>query len=779
MPTLNVDVSTDFSADDLVDIDEIVYGDDISISATFDSSQFGGGQVSETVTLTGGAGNNFLRVDMSAAGFFSAKDWTLSNWTGFDQVQIFGTVGNDEIHGTDGKDQIGALNNGGGIDKLFAYGGNDILRLPFGAVAGSIFDGGDGTDGLLLTQVADYDFTGTTIVDVEQVQFAQIITATFNDDQLGADAIKQVIGTKSEQNVVVVEGADTDLSGVSFLTWGRPDQTISIEGEIFVANDLVGSSEDDTINGGSAGDTLEGGGGTDLLFGNDGADKFVYRAGSDLVKGEAEGVIGAAGTDTVQLADAGAIDFFEVVFNGVEQLTYQSGVSSARFGSEAIIDFDKVTGSAAVDTLTVDRTGAGLFDLAGLAFSNWTNGTDIIKVNGTNAGEIIIGTVENDTIDGKDGNDTMAGGKGDDVFRVGQAGDVIDEIIGNGEDRVIATTSYQLTAGASIERLTTNGSTGMAAIDLTGNTFAQTIEGNAAGNTLKDGGGAADAMKGFAGNDTYLVYNSATTVSEGVSQGTADKVAAAVDYALGAGVQVEILGTTSSAGLADINLTGNVLAQEIIGNAGDNVLHDGGKGAADTLRGLDGDDTYRVFNSADVIEESAVQGAADRVVAAVSYTLDADVHVEIMTTNGSGGTSDIWLTGNEIAQEIVGNAGDNRLEGKGGADTLRGFGGDDTFVFATALGGGNVDTIIDFIVADDRFLLSDAIFTALTPGTLAAAAFRANDDGLAEDASDRIIYEMDTGEVYYDFNGDAAGGGVLFAVADAGLAMTNLDFSVA
>ncbi|WP_442583361.1 hypothetical protein ACSBOB_15965 [Mesorhizobium sp. ASY16-5R] len=692
MPVLNVDVTTDFTMDDLVDIDAIIYGDAGSISANFDSAQFGAGQISETVELTGGADTNFLRVDMSAAGIFSALDWTLTNWTGLDQVQIFGTVGNDEIHGTDGRDQIGGLNNGGGIDKLFAYGGNDVLRLPFGAVAGSIFDGGDGTDGLLLTQVADYDFTGTTIVDVEQVQFAQIITATFNDNQFGADAINQVIGTKSEQNVVIVEGSDTDLSEVSFLTWGRDDQTILIEGEIFVANTLVGSDQDDTINGGSAGDTLEGGGGTDLLFGNDGADKFVYRSGSDLVKGEEEAVIGVAGTDTVQLVNTGSIDFFETAFNDVEQLTYQSGVSSARFGSEAIIDFDKVTGGGSVDTLTIDRTGAGLFDLSKLAFSNWANGTDIIKVNGTNAGEIIIGTAENDTIDGKGGNDTMSGGAGDDVFRVGQAGDVIDEVAGKGDDRVIATVSYALNGGASVELITTNSSGAVTAIDLTGNTFAQ----------------------------------------------------------------------------------------EVAGNAGENTLHDGGVGAADTLRGLGGDDTYRVFNADDTIIENSTQGTEDRVMAAVGYKLGKGVFVELFTTNGSTGTSDIDLTGNEIAQEILGNDGDNRLEGKGGSDTLRGFDGKDSFVFASTIGAANVDTIIDFVVVDDRFLLSDAIFTALAVGTLAAAAFRSNATGLAEDGSDRIIYETDTGEVYYDADGTGGGAaGIEFATIDTGLALTNTDFSVA
>ena len=74
-----------------------------------------------------------------------------------------------------------------------------------------------------------------------------------------------------------------------------------------------------------------------------------------------------------------------------------------------------------------------------------------------------------------------------------------------------------------------------------------------------------------------------------------------------------------------------------------------------------------------------------------------------MTTNGSTGTTGIDLTGNEFVQSITGNAGANRLEGKGGSDTLRGLGGNDTFVFASTIGAVNVDTIVDFNVADDRF----------------------------------------------------------------------------
>ncbi len=50
--------------------------------------------------------------------------------------------------------------------------------------------------------------------------------------------------------------------------------------------------------------------------------------------------------------------------------------------------------------------------------------------------------------------------------------------------------------------------------------------------------------------------------------------------------------------------------------------------------------------------------------------------------------------------------------------------------------------------------------------------------GTALDASDRIIYETDTGSLIYDANGSTAGGRYLVATLDAGLAMTNADFFI-
>jgi Ca2+-binding RTX toxin-like protein len=61
---------------------------------------------------------------------------------------------------------------------------------------------------------------------------------------------------------------------------------------------------------------------------------------------------------------------------------------------------------------------------------------------------------------------------------------------------------------------------------------------------------------------------------------------------------------------------------------------------------------------------------------------------------------------------------------------------------------------------------------------LTAAQFAANASGTAQDASDRIIYETDTGKLFYDSNGSTAGGAVQFALLGTGLALTNADFFI-
>ncbi|MGO4839437.1 calcium-binding protein, partial [Rhizobiaceae sp. 2RAB30] len=112
---------------------------------------------------------------------------------------------------------------------------------------------------------------------------------------------------------------------------------------------------------------------------------------------------------------------------------------------------------------------------------------------------------------------------------------------------------------------------------------------------------------------------------------------------------------------------------------------------------------------------------------------------------------------------------------------LTGGAGSDNFVFNTGLNAAtNVDRIVDFNVPQDTIRLDNAVMAGLgtTLGILSAAKFWKSTSGTAHDADDRIIYETDTGKLFYDSNGKAAGGSVHFATLAPNLALTNADFVV-
>jgi Ca2+-binding RTX toxin-like protein len=153
------------------------------------------------------------------------------------------------------------------------------------------------------------------------------------------------------------------------------------------------------------------------------------------------------------------------------------------------------------------------------------------------------------------------------------------------------------------------------------------------------------------------------------------------------------------------------------------------------------------------------------------------INVERMGVNGFTTTYAINLTGNTVANELWGNDGVNVIDGRSGADILHGNGGADTFAFTTALGGGNVDSIVDFAPGADKFALDDAVFSGLTPGALDPGAFRVGTTG-AQDADDRIIYNSTTGALYFDADGNGAGAAVQFATVQSALSLTASDFTV-
>lgn len=422
--------------------------------------------------------------------------------------------------------------------------------------------------------------------------------------------------------------------------------------------------------------------------------------------------------------------------------------------------------------------------------TQYNQGTQAIALTGNELDNILIGNAGNNMLDGRGGVDTLHGLDGDDRYFVDDARDRVVEHAGNGYDRIFASVSYALRADSHVEVLSTTDNFGTDAINLTGNRIDNVLIGNNGNNRL-DGRQGADEMSGLGGDDYYYVDHADDLVIETVGGGN-DRVFTSVDYTLRTGMEVETLSTTNNFGTAAINLTGNDFANTLIGNAGDNILK--GRGGGDTLIGFLGDDWYYVMDASDTVVENAGQGM-DRIFSRGDYTLGAKVSVEVLSTDYNHGTTAINLTGNELANQLIGNAGNNVLRGERGDDSLHGLAGDDvlhgglgndrlsggqgadSFVFDTALNRlTNVDTIVDFNVNDDTILLDRTIFKAIgAAGTLDASAFHTGT--AAQDASDRIIYNAATGDIFYDADGNGAASAVLFAKVSPGLALTHLDFA--
>jgi Ca2+-binding RTX toxin-like protein len=133
--------------------------------------------------------------------------------------------------------------------------------------------------------------------------------------------------------------------------------------------------------------------------------------------------------------------------------------------------------------------------------------------------------------------------------------------------------------------------------------------------------------------------------------------------------------------LACVSLPAIVLAADIVGTAGPDVLEGtpdadkiNGKGGADVMMGLAGDDSFIVGQPDDEVLE-AVGDGTDTVTSTVSYTLP--IHVENLTL---GGVAAIDGTGNELDNRLTGNDVDNILDGLAGADRMSGLGGNDIYV---------------------------------------------------------------------------------------------------
>ena len=266
-----------------------------------------------------------------------------------------------------------------------------------------------------------------------------------------------------------------------------------------------------------------------------------------------------------------------------------------------------------------------------------------------------------------------------------------------------------------------------------------------------------------------------------------------------------------TAGTNDV-LIGTAVGDRLDGGAGNDILN--GVGSGDMMIGGTGNDIYYVDSSSDFVNETGASGN-DRVLSYISFSLANTARVlgtvENLTllgnavANATGNSLANVIGGNSAANNIHGGAGDDTVSAGGGNDVLYGetgkdmlnggvgndtiYGGvgndglvggagNDIFVFNTAPNvATNRDTIMDFVHGQDHIYLENAIFTKLAVnGVLNAANFKAG--AAAGDANDYIIYNHSTGALYYDTNGNGAGGMTLLATLSTKPLLTASDFAV-
>jgi serralysin len=145
-----------------------------------------------------------------------------------------------------------------------------------------------------------------------------------------------------------------------------------------------------------------------------------------------------------------------------------------------------------------------------------------------------------------------------------------------------------------------------------------------------------------------------------------------------------------------------------------------------------------------------------------------------------GGAGEDTFVGAAGRQYLSGQGGTDILAGAAGNDTLSGGSGPDAFVFGET-GTANADRITDFASGSDKIVLDADVMSALGPGgnfSGGDARFAANSAGMARDASDRIIYETDTRQIWYDSDGSGSAARQLIATLQSGATLAATDIVV-
>jgi Ca2+-binding RTX toxin-like protein len=547
---------------------------------------------------------------------------------------------------------------------------------------------------------------------------------------------------------------------------------------------ILGSLEDDHISGNGGDDSISGGHGNDDLFGDLGDDSLSGGVGNDRLFGEAgdDRLIGGDGSDKLKGG------------HGKDDLDGGSGTDAA--------DYSDKTGAVVV-TLN-GATAAGVL-VGGVLEDNIKNVENLIggsasdTLNGDGLANVLAGNSGDDKLRGLSGNDVLKGGHGKDDLDGGSGTDAADYSDKTGA--VVVTLNGATAASVSVGGVLEDNIKNIE--NLIGGSASDTLNGDGLANVLT-GNSGDDKLSGLSGNDVLRGGHGKDTLDGGSGTDAADysdKTGAVVVTLNGAtAASVSVSGVLEDniknvenliGGSASDTLNGDGLANVLAGNSGD-----------DKLRGLSGNDVLKGGHGKDDLDGGSGTDAADYSdkTGAVVVTLNGATAASVSVggvlednikniENLIGGSASDTLNGDGLANVLTGNSGNDKLSGGAGNDLLRGGAGNDIltggtgadiFRFDTALSSAtNIDRITDFSVDDDTIQLENAIFAKLTAtGVLGSGNFVKSTTGNAVDSNDFILYETDTGKLFYDADGSGAGAKVQFATLALNLSLTSADFVV-
>lgn len=482
---------------------------------------------------------------------------------------------------------------------------------------------------------------------------------------------------------------------------------------------MVGTDNAETIYGGGGDDTVQGAAEDDIIYGDSIAANEKAQSPLDIVS--AMVLPDADGTESLTIAVFGVPSDGRLIGNGIsendnkiddvwwltpeqlEGLMIEVPAGSIDYTVAVVAtttDIDPDTGPVTASTEPVEIT----------ILASDVAGND--ELHGGDGADVLYGEDGADTLWGDAGDDSLYGGDGDDVLHVDADDTVIDG--GEGTDTIQAAGSKGITVdvgGANAERaIGGDGSdifytSTVSAVHIDGGAGSDVLSGNDGNDTLV-GGAGNDAFQAGKGDDVLHVDSEDTLIDAGDGTDTLlVEGSIGVDIDLGAS-NVEI--AIGSTGGDVFRATGS-----------DSVIVDGGDGddlilagkSRDDLTGGMGDDTLSYELSDVGVSASLIAGTLG-----ISGYAQGDSVAGFENIMGSayGDT----LTGDDLVNQLIGNAGSDILNGGGGADSLSGGAGDDVID-----GGDGEDTAVfsgnfgDYTVTKGAGLNSASVEWNGTTGT--------------------------------------------------------------